>query len=43
MFLVILPLITSKKIDIDTIEDFIYAENIKNKNKDIIKKYYKKI
>lgn len=39
----ILPFITSKKIDIDTIEDFIYAENIKDKNKGIIKKYYKKI
>ena len=39
----ITPFITSKKIDIDTLEDFIYAESTKNSNKDIIKKYYKKI
>ena len=39
----ILPFLTQKKIDIDTEEDFVYAENISDRNKDQIKKYYKKI
>ena len=38
----ILPFITEKKIDIDTIEDFNYAQKIKNKDKIEIKKFFKK-
>ena len=38
----ILPFITKKMIDIDTIEDFDFAQQIKNRNKMEIKKLYKK-
>ena len=38
----ILPFITKKMIDIDTIEDFDFAQKIKTKNKTEIKNFYRK-